>query len=234
MRKIGVVVLVIAAMVAACPAFAGNVLVNGNFEVGSTPTVGNSSPWVLGSGLALGKADVAHDWAVFCKDPSGNLQLSQQPIDASLNNPDWNAAGAFETLSLTADIRDVWPLGDPNHPTSDIKFRLDWFNPANAQELFSAYQTFTFTGDNVWQTIHPFTDFVPTLNGLPGGVPFQPRFLSVEVLIDQAPGETVWVDNLVLDAKCHTAVPEPMSIVLGMMGLSSMVGLRRVFGKKTA
>jgi hypothetical protein len=46
----------------------------------------------------------------------------------------------------------------------------------------------------------------------------------VYVEFDQAPGEVIWVDNLILTAQC---IPEPASLMVVIAGLASCIG----FGK---
>lgn len=55
-------------------------------------------------------------------------------------------------------------------------------------------------------------------------LPGQPRWLLVYVEFGQAPGEVVWVDNLILTSEC---IPEPASLMVVIVGLALAVG----FGK---
>ena len=215
-----------------------NELVNGNFETG------NTAPWEVGSGLAFGVDGPAHNYGIYCKDPQESLLL-RQVVDETLN-PLWDWSLNQKQIDLVADIRCVWAEGDAGHPLSTISFRLDWWGPewngspsdvtgANGSvpptgpaEGYSDWVTFDFSqnASGVWSTVNPFVQDTEVLQW--NGKPFQPRWVSVEVLINQNPEEIVWVDNLNLTAKC---IPEPMSLVLGFMGLGSVVGLRR-FVKK--
>lgn len=216
-----------------------NELTNGNFANGWTS-------WEHGSGLAFGMAAPGYGRAVHCNGPdpnNPNALLLRQVVDET-KNPLWNWSMNQKEIDLMADIRCVWSAeGDIPHPLSTISFRFDWWGPQwNGSEIrpmlptgapapaeaWSQWVTYGFSpnGNGIWRTVNPFVQDKQVLQW--DGKPFQPRWLSVEVLIDQKPGERVWVDNLNLTAKC---IPEPMSLVLGFMGLGSVVGLRR-FVKK--
>lgn len=235
MRKyLGAGVLVLLLLFAFGAAFADpipgcpNELDNGDFETGTWGL------WEHGAGLALGIDGPTHNWGVFCKEPTQSLLLRQVVDD--MRNPLWDPTKDWKMIDLMADIRCVWAPGDPGHPTSRISFRLDWWGtnwndveqgqlpPA---EYYSNWITYSFTDNAIWRTVNPFANDIWVLRDATGKL-IQPRWISVEILIDQAPSEFVWVDNVILTSKC---IPEPMSMVLGIMGLGSVAGLRRMFRK---
>lgn len=198
-----------------------------NEQVNSDFETGQWGPWEHGSGLALGIDGPAHQYGVYCKGPQESLLL-RQVVDLTLN-PLWTMDKP--QIDLVADVMCGWAEGDPGTPASTVSFRLDWWGPESnnsetaptglAEGGLSALMDYPFSQyeSGIWRTVNPFNQVV---------LPIQPRWVSVKVLINQAPGETVWVDNLNLTAK---SIPEPMSLMLGFMGLGSVVGLRR-FVKK--
>jgi len=216
-----------------------NELVNGDFETG------NWGPWEHGAGLALGVDGIVNNWGVYCKYPTQNLLL-RQVVDETLNVNNWDWSKNWKEIDLMADIRCVWAEGDPGHPTSTVSFRLDWWSDEGKPEWWEPQQiwdnvgnqmvyvpgdfhsrwvTYGFTENSTWSTVNPFANDMWVLHDAAGN-PMQPKWVSVEILIDQSPTEQVWVDNVILTSKC---IPEPMSLVLGFMGLGSVAGLRRMF-----
>ncbi len=215
-----------------------NELVNGGFQTGTW------GPWEHGGGLHVDLVPGTNNqYAARCQNP--NLSLLLRQVVDETKNPLWNWNMNQKMIDLTADIMCDWHEGTPGHPISKIGFRFDWWGPewngsqapptAPAQ-AYSDWKWFGFSENEngIWNAVNPFVQDTQVLKWNYGTVDqpiwgtFQPRWLSVEVLIDQKPGERVWVDNLNLTAKC---IPEPMSLVLGFMGLGSVVGLRR-FVKK--
>lgn len=216
-----------------------NELQNGDFELGAW------GAWQAGSdmGIAL---DGPNHWAAYCKQAgSPNLWLRQVVDDKYLPdgtlNPNWNDLFHQKEVDLMADISLTWfPGGQPQldqngNTISRIRFGLDWwdetFNDVNDPRqlpkpqylVLSDWYYFNDAGNGQWRVVNPWDDDIWVFGA--NDKTMQPRWISVEVIIEQASGEEVWVDNMVLTSKC---IPEPMSMILGGLGLSSVVGLRRL------
>lgn len=226
-------VFVVAAMVALSVAAAAsqipgstNELVNGDFETGVI------TPWTIGSGLELTDRTLKgtdHGWAVNCWNPAQDMTL-RQVADVSGGGL-WDPLGHSMIVDLMADIN-LTNLKQTLPLNSGVIFGLDWwdesFNSSNTAptapksgELWlnpiyfkdiPGYQA------ESWVTVNPFNN---------DGIIFkniQPRWVSVEIKFIQDPAEIVWVDNVILTSKCETSnyVPEPMSVMLGVLGLSAV------------
>jgi hypothetical protein len=198
-----------------------NELVNGNFE--SQPYDG--APWVRGQWIAIQAGGNGHIHGAKCindADPSGLWMY--QIIDDRLN-PLWLENGTAKIVDLMAEIR---VIGD--YSTSMVTFQLGWWDtkddpkptlelvggkpafPAAGFEL-SKPVTCTFDAPGTWYSGNPFDQIQ---------LREQPRWIVVYVEYKQAPGEAIWVDNLVLTAKC---IPEPSGLAVLMAGLASAIGL---------
>jgi len=185
-----------------------------------------------GSGLLIGPAN-GHGNAVYCKDPGGD-RLIRQVVDES-QYPGWNPAYHAKWIDLSADIL-CMDLG--GGPESAVKFRIDWWNENRNSINYdvqrpklmpppdgvSEWVTIHFAHDVPrykpfkWFRVHPF-EWNRTLFER-----FQPRYVSVEVKLVQALGETVWVDNFEFYGKC---VPEPSMLVALLTGLGGLGVVRR-------
>jgi len=217
-----------------------NELNNGDFE--NPP--GSWGPWEHGAGLALAVDGPSHNWGVYCKDPTQSLLL-RQVVDETLN-PLWDPYMHQKEIDLMADIRTSWMPGDPGHPTSTVSFRLDWWSDVGKPDWWEPSQfwdgnqmvyvpgdfhsdwvTYGFTENGTWRTVNPFANDLYVLRD-ENGNPIQPRWVSVEVLIEQDPAEYVWVDNLILTSRC--VVPEPSAFLglgSGILGLCGMLRRRK-------
>jgi hypothetical protein len=100
-------------------------------------------------------------------------------------------------------------------PNVPAEYASDW---VTYDQLFPGY------ANGEWITVNPFANDILILRDRDRNL-IQPRWVSVEVGVWQAKGETVWIDNVILTSKC---IPEPMSLILGCIGLSSVAGLRRL------
>lgn len=192
-----------------------NEIQNGDFGTGIL------SPWQAGADILVAQDGPDHGLAATCKSSGVDVWL-RQIVDDSLNTY-WNANYHAKRIDLVADI--TWS-GLATDSLSGISFRLDWWDetyngvddpdgpdglpyyagppPATSDPALgyfvSDWVTYNFAGmqQGQWATVNPFDRFsLPTL---------QPRWVSVEVSYLQAPGEAVWLDNVVLTAEC---VPEP-------------------------
>ncbi len=210
-----------------------NELANGNFEQilgydnNGLPIYG-PGPWVLGQWISVEKDGDIHHMAADCKNDSAPSGLWMYQIVDETTNPLWMEGGTQKYVDLVADIR---VMGD--HTDSTVVFQLGWWDtmldPAPELQLSGGAPVFPTTGfhlsevvqigfaePSIWYTVNPFDRVL---------LPDQPRWMVVFVGFDQAEGETVWVDNLELTSKC---IPEPMSLVLGIMGLGSIAGFRKL------
>ena len=129
-----------------------------------------------------------------------------------------------EDTMLGADIRVIgdhvdstvtfklgwWDINYPTMPIVPIEGGLPVFPAAGFQWTDPVQHHFDLPG--TWYTVNPFEQIL---------LPEQPRWLVVFVQFDQAPGESIWVDNLVLTSKCS---PEPASVVALMSGLVGLAG----------
>jgi|GEM_PF-1253444 len=240
MRKSYLMLFAVAAILALCAsswatpiAGSNNELLNANFE--NSPIIAyqrgfpiyGGGPWTLGQWVAV-EMDGDHGIASNCKNdayPEGLWMY--QIVDESLN-PLWLPNGTAKIVDLMADIRVV---GD--HANSNAIFQLGWwstnYDTQPAVDIVDGVPVFPTTGfqwtdpvvcgvdsPGTWYTVNPFNRVL---------LPEQPRWLVVMVRFDQMPGETLWVDDLKLTSKC---LPEPMSVALGVLGLFSVTGLRRL------
>jgi len=224
----GILFLLAAPCVWAVPLNAFNEIRNGDFETGDL------SYWQHGVDIAVARDGATHGYGAYCKRSGGDLWL-RQVVDDSLS-PDWNWDLHSKILDLMADI--TWQGWEPSG--SAVSFRLDWWDekyngvaewqnlpyavgppPAGSDPAAGYYTTdwVTFSLATVrpgeWVTVNPFNQVQ---------LPIQPRWVSVEIVYTQAPGETVWLDNVILTGKC---VPEP-SAMLSIVGLcgSLAAGMR--------
>jgi hypothetical protein len=212
-----------------------NELLNPNFE--SSPIIGydargfpiyGSEPWVLGRWISVGLDGPDHHLAANCKndlDPPGLWMF--QIVDET-RNPLWDPYGTQKIVDLMADIRVVgdhtwstvkfklgyWDTNYPTMPIVPIQDELPIFPTSGFQWTPTAQYGFTEIG--TWYTVNPFNQIT---------LPIQPRWLVVFVEFNQAPGEVLWVDDLVLTAKC---IPEPSSMIALVVGLTSIAGCRRL------
>jgi len=216
------VVLLIAASAWASPIVgSSNELVNWNFE--NSPYDG--SPWVIGTSVAIQTADPAHSHGAKCINDTGYSGLWIYQIVDETTNPLWLDNGTRKIVDLVSDIR---VMGD--HTWSTVDFRLGWWDVNYAEKPIVTTQgglpvfpttgfhwsdtvEYHFASAGVWYTVNPFNQIL---------LPEQPRWLVVYVDYNQAPGEAIWVDNVILTSKC---VPEPASAMAVLLGLTSLVGL---------
>lgn len=217
-----------------------NELVNGDFQNGPTDDdPANWGPWLHGTDVGV------YEWssdnlALSCKYPGLETQTwFRQVVDETLN-PNWDWTENWKMIDLMADITWTGPGVEP-HPTSSVEFRLDWWDiehngkdgdprvqPVDPPDYVSDWVPYYFgLPPGEWHTVNPFANDMDVLRDGDGNL-IQPAWVSVEILLHQMPGETVWVDNVILTSDC---IPEPMSLVLGFMGLGSVAGLRRIFKK---
>lgn len=196
-----------------------NEIRNGDFETGDL------TYWQSGQDIGVARDGAERGFGAYCKRSGGDLWL-RQVVDDSLS-PDWDWNLHAKILDLMADV--TWQGWAPSG--SAVSFRLDWWDerynsvqewqnlpyavgaPPSGPDPAAGYYTtdwVTYSLATVrpgeWVTINPFNQIQ---------LPMQPRWVSVEIVYTQAPGETVWIDNLVLTGKC---VPEPSALV-------SLVGL---------
>lgn len=201
-----------------------NELINWNFE--NPPYDG--APWVRGQWIAIQTADPAHGYGAKCinsEDPNGLWMF--QIVDDMLN-PLWRDDGVAKVIDLMAEIR---VMGD--HADSAVKFQLGWWEAKeptmptvpiqNGVPVFpttgfgwTSPVVCTFAEPGKWYTVNPFDRIV---------LPDQPRWIVLLVKYDQAQGEAVWVDNLILTGEC---IPEPSSLAVLFAGLVSAIGLGRM------
>ena len=219
-----------------------NELDNWNFEKTDGSGAHVWGLWGHGADMGIG-LDGANGWAAYCKQAGGDLWIRQ--IVDETQNPLWNDLFHQKEIDLMADIGISWMGGGTGHPemdvdghtTSRVMFRLDWWNegdpfpgevigldsPPAPYHAESGWYYFDSSASDQWTTVNPWDDDIWVLSA--NGKPIQPRWVSVEIILKQAPGENVWVDNVNLTSSC---IPEPMSIILGCFGLSSVAGLRRL------
>ncbi|MCL5103636.1 MAG: hypothetical protein M1133_05920 [Armatimonadetes bacterium] len=199
-----------------------NEIINGDFETGDW------APWEHGSDLGLDfLSNDPHGWVVSCKQPGGNLLL-RQVVDESRNTL-WNWTDHAKFIDLTADIM---AIGTPP-VDSGVRFRLDWWDerynssnsvPTDPVSGYSDWVTIMFADipgyrPDTWVTVNPFNNDGVIFKD------FQPRWVSVEIELIQTPLEIVVVDNFILTSRC---VPEPMSVMLGVLGLGAVGTFRRI------
>ena len=203
-----------------------NELVNGDFEHPNDPWY----QWQHGTGLGYGLAD-NHGTAVYCKDPGGNLLL-RQIVDETYYSG-WDQNGSAKWIDLSAEIL-CEDLSSP--PASAVMFGIDWWYTQDddpPQDPPDGEQWVTINFNDIagyrpseWFEVHPFNPTTAWNTTLFAN--FQPRWVSVECRLIQGPGETVWVDNFVLNAEC---VPEPSVLVAILSGLGGL-GALRAFKRK--
>ncbi|MDH7602260.1 MAG: PEP-CTERM sorting domain-containing protein [Armatimonadota bacterium] len=216
-----ILLAVLCSSVWAVPLNSFNELRNGDFETGDL------TYWQHGEDIAVARDGAAHGYGAYCKRSGGDLWL-RQIVDDS-RSPDWDWNLHSKILDLVADI--TWQGWEPSN--SAVSFRLDWWDerynsvsnweqlphaigapPAGSDPAAGYYTTdwvtirLAGTRPGEWITVNPFDRTQ---------LPVQPRWVSVEITYTQAPGETVWVDNVILTGKC---VPEPSSMI-GLVGLCS-------------
>jgi hypothetical protein len=217
-----------------------NELLNSDFEKGLTDAdPANWGAWLHGTDVGIFQYGV-NNLALACKYPGQESQTwIRQVVDETLN-PTWDWTKNWKEIDLMADIAWTGPPVDP-HPTSWIEFKLDWWdmehngNPGDPRVQPADPPDYVVTSDpyyfglppGEWHTVNPFANDMNVLRDRNGNL-IQPAWVSVEIVLHQMPGETIWVDNVILTGKC---IPEPMSLVLGFMGLGSVAGLKRMFRK---
>jgi hypothetical protein len=212
-----------------------NELLNWNFT--DSPIIGydgfgrpiyGGGPWQVGQWIAVEKDGINYGLAANCKNDADPTGLWMFQIVDETTNPLWINGGTQKYVDLMADIR---VMGD--HTDSTLTFQLGWWDtdypiqptvpiegglpvfPSTGFQWSQAVEC-SFADPGVWYTVNPFDRIL---------LPEQPRWLVVLVGFDQASGETIWVDNVVLTSNC---IPEPMSLVLGIIGLGSIVGFRKL------
>lgn len=209
-----------------------NELINGDFNTGDL------SGWQAGEDIAVALDGPGMGYSATCKNPGGDLWL-RQIVDDSLS-PGWNWDFDQKILDLTAQI--TWSGWEP--PFSSISFRLDWWDPCfnniedptclpnyegppvQSDPSCGYYTTdwVTYTYDNIpafqWVTVNPFDRIL---------LPVQPRWVSVDIIFDQAAGESVWLDNVVLTGQC---VPEPSGMLILLSGGVPLILGRRFIRRK--
>ncbi|MCL5103824.1 MAG: hypothetical protein M1133_06875 [Armatimonadetes bacterium] len=199
----------------------GNKLVNGDFETGV------ATPWTIGNGLQLfdrTSTGDGHGWAVFCISHELDLNL-RQVADVTAGGL-WDPLAHSMIVDLTADIN-LTNLKGTLPLNSGIRFGLDWwdesFNSSNTPPTAPVsgnlwldpiyFKDIPGYQAGSWVTVNPFNQDNTLFKN------FQPRWVSVEIEFIQDPAEIVWVDNVILTSRC---VPEPMSVMLGFLGLGSV------------
>ncbi len=229
MRFVLIAALIVVSVSAwATPIGSYNEAVNGDFE--NQPYGG--VPWVRGEWVAVQLGGNGHAHGAKCindADPSGLWMY--QIVDDRLN-PLWRENGTAKIVDLMADIR---VIGD--HTDSTLTFQLGWWDtnddPMPTLDLAGGKPVFpttgfelsdpvvcTFDAPGVWYTVNPF-DQIRLWK--------QPRWIVVYIEYGQAPGEAVWVDNVILTGKC---IPEPAGVVVLMSGLVSIMGFARLRRRK--
>ncbi len=200
-----------------------NEIKNGDFETG------DFSFWQHGVDMAVAPDGPVHGMAVTCKRTGGDLWV-RQIVDDSLS-PEWNPDYHTKLVDLMAWI--TWSGWEPVDST--VSFRLDWWSeryntvddprqlpfyvgppPAQADSaagyFVSDWVTYRFTGPAFeWVSVNPFNQVL---------LPIQPRWISVEVVYNQAAGEAVWLDDVVLTGRC---VPEPTGLACLASALGALV-----------
>lgn len=210
-----------------------NELVNGDFETGDL------TGWQAGSHIIVAPDGPGYGYSATCVTSGGDLWL-RQIVDDSLS-PDWNWDLNAKIIDLVAEI--TWSGYEPADST--ISFRLDWWDPCfnciddpTALPYYagppppvsdpklgyytSEWVTYTFAGypARVFRLVNPFDQIL---------LPIQPRWVSVEVLYDQQPGESVWLDNVMLTGAC---VPEPASGLVLLTGIAPVLWTLKVRRQK--
>jgi len=220
---VAALLLALAIQASALQAVPYNEIVNGDFATGDL------TGWQHGSDIIAAPDGPEHGFAATCKCPGGDLWL-RQIVDDSLS-PDWNWDWHAKIVDLAAEI--TWVGWEPSR--SSIAFRLDWWDetynsvsdprnlpyylgpPPTGPDPAAGYYTsdwvgYEFAGSPAfqWTTVNPFKNTL---------LPIQPRWVSVEVVFTQAPGEAVWLDNVFMTGRC---VPEPSSLA-ALLGLCTAV-----------
>lgn len=214
---------------------------NGDFETGMLLPW-----WQTGADIMVAQDGPAHHFAATCKSSGVDVWLRQ--IVAGSQSPYWNPNYHDKVLDLVADI--TWSGLVPDS-SSGIWFRLDWWDethndvvdpsglphyagppPATSDPavgyFVSDWVFYSFAGipQGQWSTVNPFDQV---------RLPIQPRWVSVEATYLQAPGESVWLDNVLLTAECvpeQPPVPEPSGALIMLTGIVPLVWSRRYLKRK--
>jgi hypothetical protein len=190
----------------------GNLVTNGSFRYNlNNWNAYGSVQWDGSNGQPSGSAVVpVYAWG-----------LLTQVVKVS--NEDWNPTGARTQYELKAKLR--------IYPTEDIHFKIGWWDNTTTAPSSTA------TPDHVLDLGHwedTGQSWISTCYS--GYLDTQPRYLSVRIEWNPELNKPAdchgWVDEVEFRAKCvgstMPAVPEPMSMALGCLGLFSIVGFRRL------
>ena len=194
-----------------------NLLVNGDFSTnfklaGSAWNYYGAVAWDRYNGQPCGSAVVPeYAWAL----------LTQQ---VKVADCDWLASGIKLQYELKAKLR--------IYPSEDIHFKLGWWDSLAAAPSATSKPDHVITLGHFTNTNQQWIDAC-----YEGTLDCQPRWLSVRVEwnpeLNQPADCHGWVDQLEFRAKCLPddtcpPIPEPMSAVLGCMGMAMLAGVRRI------
>jgi hypothetical protein len=193
----------------------GNLVTNGAFtsSLSGWKTAG-AVVWDGSNGQPKGSAVVpVYAWA-----------LLSQTVQVTAD--DWDPTMTKTQYELKAKLR--------IYPTEDIHFKIGWWDNVTTAPGANA------TPDHVLDVGH-WTDTDECWKDVTysGYLNTQPKWLSVRVEwnpeLNQPADCHGWVDQIEFRAKCTgpsmPAVPEPMSMILGCLGLVTMAGARKIRAK---
>ena len=173
--------------------------------------------------------------SVQCILPADVPHTLRQVIDES-TNPLWNPSFHSKIIDLTVDIMADSDIDLQNE--AKVSFRLDYWgedqNDVNDPNLLPSplgysewvpYQFTSFTNyqKNTWLTVNPFNRNSELF------AIFQPRWVSLEISIEQSATDRVHLDNVILTSQC---VPEPCTMLLLGTGLAGFVGYKKKSKKR--
>jgi hypothetical protein len=140
---------------------------------------------------------------------------------------DWNPLLSKTQYELKAKVR--------IYPTEDIHFKIGWWDNVTTAPSATATPDHVLDLGNITDTCSTWKDV-----SYAGFLTSQPKWLSVRIEwnpeLNQAADCHGWVDQVEFRAKCagvpqNPDIPEPMSMVLGCLGLAAVAGVRRIRGR---
>lgn len=193
-----------------------NLLTNGDFATnfklsGSKWAYSGAVEWDRYNGQPKGSAVVPkYAWA-----------LLTQVVEVT--GDDWNPLGTKTQYELKAKVR--------IYPTEDIHFKIGWWDDITTAPSKTATPDHLIDLGNIEDTCQQWKDVTYA-----GYLNCQPKFLSVRVEWNPELNPFAdchgWVDQLEFRAKCVGGqvppIPEPISAVLGCLGLAAVAGVRRL------